>query len=316
VYLSDHKVEFSFATGAVLLLTLVLFSRQYYISRFVDNMGRIKNRKHLSHLYYSFNPSGAVIPILFIAAGIFTVFITGANRMTYNEKLVNHSGGTGGYLLWCETTIPVKEDLNMKSGRKKMGLDNDQFSGIRFVQIKRSQGNDASCLNLNHITIPPLLGVDPDDFISRKSFSFSRVIASKNIESPWQYLNLPSVDNTIYGIADQTVLEWGLKLKQGDTLIVRAESGQRLNIIIAAGLQSSVFQGNVLIGKKNFAKYYPSISGSQILLADGDRTITDLYRNTLNERLGNYGIIIEKTSDRDLDLYFYEIITSEKMNLH
>jgi hypothetical protein len=186
----------------------------------------------------------------------------------------------------------------MESGRKKVGLDNDQFSGIHFVQIKRSQGNDASCLNLNHITIPPLLGVDPDDFISRKSFSFSRVIASKNIESPWQYLNLPSVDNTIYGIADQTVLEWGLKLKQGDTLIVRAESGQRLNIIIAAGLQSSVFQGNVLIGKKNFAKYYPSISGSQILLADGDRTLTDLYRNTLNERLENYGIIIEKTSDR------------------
>ena len=303
VYLSDHKVEFSFATGAVLLLTLVLFSRQYYISRFVDNSGRIKNRKHLSHLYYSFNPSGAVTPILFIAAGIFTVFITGANRMTYNEKLVNHSGGTGGYLLWCETTIPVKEDLNMESGRKKVGLDNDQFSGIRFVQIKRSQGNDASCLNLNHITIPPLLGVDPDDFISRKSFSFSRVIASKNIESPWQYLNLPSEDNTIYGIADQTVLEWGLKLKQGDTLIVRAESGQRLNIIIAAGLQSSVFQGNVLIGKKNFAKYYPSISGSQIFLADGDRTLTDLYRNTLDERLGNYGIIIEKTSDRLTTFY-------------
>jgi ABC-type antimicrobial peptide transport system permease subunit len=303
VYLSDHKVEFSFATGAVLLLTLVLFSRQYYISRFVDNSGKIKNRKHLSHLYYSNNPSSAVTPILFIAAGIFTVFITGANRMTYNEKLVNHSGGTGGYLLWCETTIPVKEDLNMESGRKKVGLDNDQFSGIHFVQIKRSQGNDASCLNLNHITIPPLLGVDPDDFISRKSFSFSRVIASKNIESPWQYLNLPSEDKTIYGIADQTVLEWGLKLKLGDTLIVRAESGQRLNIIIAAGLQSSVFQGNVLIGKKYFAKYYPSISGSQILLADGDRTLTDLYRNTLDERLGNYGIIIEKTSDRLTTFY-------------
>jgi hypothetical protein len=303
VYLSDHKVEFSFATGAVLLLTLVLFSRQYYISRFVDNSGRIKNRKHLSHLYYSFNPSGAVTPILFIAAGIFTVFITGANRMTYNEKLVNHSGGTGGYLLWCETTIPVKEDLNTELGRKSIGLDNDQLSEIHFVQIKRSSGNDASCLNLNHISIPPLLGVDPDDFISRKSFSFSRVIASKNIESPWQYLNLPSEDNTIYGIADQTVLEWGLKLKQGDTLIVRAESGQRLNIIIAAGLQSSVFQGNVLIGKKNFAKYYPSISGSQILLADGDRTLTDFYRNTLNERLKNYGIIIEKTSDRLTSFY-------------
>jgi ABC-type antimicrobial peptide transport system permease subunit len=303
VYFSDHKVVFSFATGAILLLTLVLLWRQYYISRLVGNSERIKNRKHISRLYYTFNPSAAVTPILFIAAGIFTVFITGANRMTFNDKPVNYSGGTGGYLLWCETTIPVKEDLNTESGRKTMGLDNDQLPEIHFVQIKRSQGNDASCLNLNHITIPPLLGVDPDDFIARKSFSFSRVLSSKNIESPWQYLNLPSEDNTIYGIADQTVLEWGLKLKPGDTLIVRAESGQRLNIIIAAGLQSSVFQGNVLIGKKYFAKYYPSVSGSQVLLADGNRTLTDLYKNTLNERLGNYGIIIEKTSDRLATFY-------------
>ena len=63
-----------------------------------------------------------------------------------------------------------------------------------------------------------------------------------------------SEHNTIYGIADQTVLEWGLKIKTGDTLVLRAENGQPLNIIIAAGLQSSVFQGNVLIGKEKFLK--------------------------------------------------------------
>ena len=54
----------------------------------------------------------------------------------------------------------------------------------------------------------------------------------------------------------------GIKIKTGDTLILRAENGQPLNIIIAAGLKSSVFQGNVLIGKENFTKYYPSVSGS------------------------------------------------------
>ena len=35
------------------------------------------------------------------------------------------------------------------------------FQEMNFVQIKRSAGNDASCLNLNHITAPPLLGIDP-----------------------------------------------------------------------------------------------------------------------------------------------------------
>jgi ABC-type antimicrobial peptide transport system permease subunit len=299
----DKQLTFSFASGIVLLLTLILLWRQYYIGRFINNTGRIKNRKQLSHLYYSFNPSNAVTPILFIAAGIFTVFITGANRMTFNEKQVKRSGGTGGYLLWCENTIPLKEDLNTVSGRKTTGLDNDQLSEMSFVQMKRYSGNDASCLNLNHITSPPLLGIDPDDFIAKKSFAFSKVLIANSIENPWQFLNLPSENNTIYGIADQTVLDWGLKLKPGDTLVLRAENGRPLNIIIAAGLQSSVFQGNVLIGKENFTKYYPSVSGSQVLLVDGKSSLTDLYKSTLNERLENYGVNIEKTSDRLATFY-------------
>ena len=101
-----------------------------------------------------------------------------------------------------------------------------------------------------------------------------------DIENPWQFLNLPPVKNTIYGIADQTVLEWGLKIKPGDTLIMRSESGQKLNIIIAAGLKSSVFQGYVIIGMDNFRKYFPSVTGSSVLLVDGNKKIyRSVYRH-------------------------------------
>ena len=296
--LKDQELAFCFAAGTVLLLTLILLWRQYYIGRFFNSSARILNRKNLSHHYYSFNPSHAVTPILFIAAGIFTIFITGANRMNLNEKHLKRSGGTGGYLLWCENTIPIKEDLNTESGRKTLGLDSDQLSEMQFVQLKKTTGNDASCLNLNHITAPPLLGIDPSDFIAKQAFSFSKVLAKMNFKNPWQYLTLSPESNTIYGIADQTVLEWGLKLKPGDTLVLRSENGQPLNIIIAAGLQSSVFQGYVLIGKENFIRYYSSVSGSSVLLVDGDRTLTDLYKNTLNERLQGYGVNIEKTTSR------------------
>ena len=37
--------------------------------------------------------------------------------MDFNEKQLMRSSGTGGYLLWCENTIPVKEDLNTTSGK-------------------------------------------------------------------------------------------------------------------------------------------------------------------------------------------------------
>ena len=73
--------------------------------------------------------------------------------------------------------------------------------------------------------MPPLLGADPAEFISRGSFSFARTIEKENI-NPWQYLSIPPANNTIYGIADQTVLDWGLKIKIGDTLMMRSENGR------------------------------------------------------------------------------------------
>ncbi|MCX6254007.1 MAG: FtsX-like permease family protein [Bacteroidia bacterium] len=305
VFLKDMELSLCFAAGTFLLITQILFWRQYFIGWKIINTGNIKTRKGLSHLYYSFYPSHAITPILFIAAGIFAVCITGANKMDFNEKHLKKSDGTGGYLLWCENTIPVKEDLNSISGRKRSGLDDKQLTAMRFVQAKRSSGDDASCLNLNHITTPPLLGIDPVNFIHEGSFSFSKVLPDKNVENPWQFLNMTSEYNTIYGIADQTVLQWGLKIKPGDTLILRAENGQPLNIIIAAGLKSSVFQGYVLIGMNNFMKYYPSVSGSSVFLVDGDPKLTGLYKSALNERLYNYGINIEQTTDRLSS--FYEV---------
>jgi len=298
----DLKIVLSFSAGTVLLIALLLFWRQYYLGWDIFKSGK---RKSLSRLYFSFYPSNAVTPIMFIAAGIFAVFITGANRMDFNEKHLNRSGGTGGYLLWCDNTVPVKEDLNSLSGRKAFGIDSEPLNGMSFAQAKRSSGNDASCLNLNHVTAPPLLGINPADFISKGAFSFSTVLKEKNLKNPWQFLNESSEGNTIYGIADQTVLEWGLKIKPGDTLILRAENGQPLNIIIAAGLKSSVFQGYVLIGMKNFSKFYPSVSGNSVLLIDGNPEMTNNYKTALSERFENHGINVEKTGDRLAS--FYEV---------
>jgi putative ABC transport system permease protein len=293
----ENELALSFGSGMMLLITLVLLWRQYFVARGNYVKGQI-NRMSLSELYYSSHPGHAVTPVLFIAAGIFAVFITGANKMNFNEETTRRSDGTGGYLLWCENSIPVKEDLNSKSGRNIYGLDGKEFAMMNIVQMKRTSGDDASCLNLNHVTSPPLLGTDPEDFIKKGSFSFSDAIKKNNLNNPWQFLNDNSGNHIIYGIADQTVLKWGLKIKTGDTLIMRAENGQPLKIIIAAGLRSSVFQGHVLIGLENFTKYYPSVSGNSVFLIDGERQLTDMYKVTLNDRFNNNGISIEKTTER------------------
>jgi ABC-type antimicrobial peptide transport system permease subunit len=302
---NDKDTVLSFGAGTLLLITFILLWRQLYIGRTKNNFFEFTGRKNLSRLYYSFNPSHAVTPILFIAAGIFALFITGVNRMDFDETLLKRSSGTGGYLLWCESNIPLTDDLSTIRGRSELGLTYDTLSGMDIITMKRSAGNDASCLNLNHITAPPLLGIDPADFIARESFSFAKELSDDSLINAWQFLNLNSGTNTIYGIADKTVMDWGLKLNIGDTLILRAENGQPINIILAAGLKSSVFQGYVIIGKENFNRYFPSVSGSSVLLVDGDPGMGDFYKSTLYERLSNYGVNIEFTKDRLRS--FYEV---------
>jgi len=303
--LANQDIMLSFAAGTMLLITLILAWRQFYIGNPGKNSAIFKQEMGLSRLFYSFNSSHAVTPVLFIAAGIFAVLITGINRMDFDKNQLIRSSGTGGYLLWCESNIPIKEDLNTKRGRSSLGFDGDSLSDMNFTQIKKLSGNDASCLNLNHITSPPLLGIDADDFITREAFTFSKVIKNDNVSNKWKLLYTESGINTIYGIADQTVLDWGLKISVGDTLILRAENGEPLRIIIAAGLKSSIFQGYLIIGKENFSRYFPSASGSTILLVDGNPYLTELYKNTLNERLANYGVNTERTTDRLAS--FYEV---------
>lgn len=293
--LEEQSIALSFISGAILLVVMILSWRQYYL--------RGKGSNGLSRIYYSFYPSNAVTPILFIAAGIFAVFITAVNRKNFDTGSDERSSGTGGYHLWMESALPVAEDMNLQQGRKILGIDDETIAGVSFIQMKRSPGNDASCLNLNHITAPPLLGVDPDEFVSDGAFSFAKSIQKDKSAAAWQMLEEMAGSSAIYGIADQTVLDWGLKIGVGDTLVLRAENGQPLSIIIAAGLQSSVFQGYVLISKQNFIKYYPSVSGHSVFLADGMTGNDTLLSGTLNERLSGYGITIEKTSDRLANFY-------------
>lgn len=292
-----EKLVFSFTGGAVLMVTIILAIRQYAIRKRHSGESHRALYTNPVRAYYSIYPNEIVLPVLFIATGLFSVYITGSNHLAADDNL-RRSGGTGGYSYWLETTIPVKDDINMTTGRRNTGLDDSVFINTSFVQMKRFAGSDASCLNLNHVSVPPLLGADVSDFISKDAFSFTSGIKVPGIKSGWQYLNMQPGNNLIYGIADQTVLEWGLKLHTGDTLVIRAESGQKLGIIIAAALQSSVFQGNILIGSKYFSRYFPSVSGSSVFLVDSPVAEKAIIASALTKRLDNYGPDIISNSDR------------------
>jgi ABC-type antimicrobial peptide transport system permease subunit len=296
--LRDYSTLFSFLGGSFLLISFVLALRQYYTGKAGASDKTDQLSRNYSRQFYSFHPSHAIAPVIFIAAGIFAIIITGANRQVISYKMLLPAGGTGGYLLWAESAVPVKEDLASNEGRKEFGLEEESLSDLKFVQAKRLPGDDASCLNLNHVTAPPLLGIDQSSFIARGSFSFATAIKNAKGMNPWELLINEPAANTIYGIADQTVLQWGLKIKTGDTLIYKSENGQPVNIVICAGLKSSVFQGYLLIGESNFEKYFPTIAGNSIFLIDGNPELSEFYRNTLSERLAGYGISVQPAGEK------------------
>lgn len=279
----QHSTPLYFAAGALLFVTMVLMARFYFIK------GKVKRGVSFSGRYYFFNPAQAITPVIIIAAGIFAVIITTANRKIITEKSYLNAGGTGGYLIWAESALPVKHDLSSSEGRLEFGLDERELTDLEFMQAKRLSGDDASCLNLNHVTSPAILGLDPSELSRRVSFSFATAIGKLSGQNPWDMLDSIQGESTIFAIADQSVLEWGLKLKTGDTLIVSAEDGRPLNMIICAGLKSSVFQGHLLIDKDNFAKYFPSVAGSSVFLIDGKAELKGHYKEVLDERLSGYG---------------------------
>jgi len=278
----------SFAGGGFAFVTLMLIWRQLIIGgRWFAGKGK---DNYLSTSYYRFHPGSLLMPVLLIAAGLFAVVITGINRMQAGEGGVKNSGGTGGYQIWAETTVPVKEDIGSGRGMKIYGLE--EFEGkFSIVQARKSNGDNASCLNLNHVSSPALLGLDPAPFISNRSFSFASLIKDADRNNPWEIITRKVNGDVIYGFADQTVLEWGLKKKTGDTLLFRSESGRLFRLVIAGGFKSSVFQGYVVTDSRWMSELYPSLSGSNVFMIKCEYSIRDSLMGAIRARFEPSGIL-------------------------
>ncbi len=235
------------------------------------------------------NQGRSIAVIALLALGSFTILITGANRKTFYGLDASNDSGTGGYLLWAESTMPVLHNLNELEGVE---------SDWQFSQFFNLEGDDASCLNLNLVNQPQLLGINSREFDERKSFGFVKLAAAVDAEHPWLELVNSKTEKIVSAYVDQTVLTWGLKKKVGDTLFYLSEAGERLSLIVKGGLKSSIFQGNVLIDQAQFRKYFPSVGGSKIMLIDAESNQQEAVETYLNSELTDFGIEVTGASDR------------------
>lgn len=252
-----------FAAGGLLLISFLLMTSNFLHNRKKpsDTFQMTMPRLIRQNIRRNANRSFLVLALFAVAS--FLIVSVGANRKDLFSDAREKSSGAGGFLFYAESSIPVLHNLNDPAVRFEAGLEKD----YEVVQLSAHQGDDASCLNLNRSASPRILGVVPEALAGR--FSFISKTEELNASRPWASLNRELGKNTIPAIADQTVIQWGLGLKVGDSLQYLDENGVALNLKLIGGLANSIFQGSVLINQDNFLQHFPSSSGANVFLIGG-----------------------------------------------
>lgn len=229
-----------------------------------------------------------------LAAGVFLVIATGANRPGPPGDPDNPRSGTGGFDLYAESAIPILDDPRLEQGRHALGIDDD--GAVTFVPLRVFEGDDASCLNLNRVSTPPVLGVPPHALQGR--FSFAAAAQTLPAESPWTGLNATASTLEIPAVADQSVILWGLGKSIGETLTFNDDRGYPLSLRLVGGTANSILQGYVAIAERQFLEHFPNHPGYRILLIDvheGDPA--DVARR-LTRTFADYGLQVTPTPVR------------------
>lgn len=240
--------------------------------------------------------SRSVLSTGLIASATFLIVAIAAGHRNPAAELPDNSSGNGGFTLVAESTIPVLYDLNTPAGRRKLDLD-AEASGKALsamtsaVAFRVNPGENASCLNIYQTSQPTILGV-PRAMTERGGFKF--VAAGHG--NPWQKLHETEPDGAIPVFGDMNTLQYSLHVGAGQTLKIRAEAGELVNVRVAGVLDSSVFQGVLLMDEGAFQKLFPSRVGYQYFLLEVPPAAAGALADVLESKLA--GFDAERVVDR------------------
>jgi ABC-type lipoprotein release transport system permease subunit len=292
----------SLVLGAGFLFLSGISAMLYWRWSQKETSKNLSNIYHLASRNIKRNINRSMAVVILLALGTFTIIVTGSNRKSFQESENKRQSGTGGFLFWGETSIPVLFDLNSEEARNKLGLSDEEIlDSCSFVPLFSKVGDNASCLNLNQVQQAQILGLDSKTMDSLQAFSFAKLLEER--AHPWLSLNESLGENIIPAIADQTVIQWGLIKKLGDTLHYFNEEGQALKVVLVGGLKGSIFQGNILISAEQFRKHFPSASGASFMLIDGPAEKKQAIKQIFTNDLSDYGMELTETTTRLAQFY-------------
>lgn len=274
-----------FGSGMMLMIAGLLALRGWMRR---DSGGLARSLAQIGARNVSRRPSRSLAVIGMMAGGIFLVVAVNAFRMQAGDD-TQRSSGTGGFALVGESSLPVYEDLNSKTGWEAFGLDEKLMPQVRVVPFRVREGDDASCLNLNRAQKPVLVGVDPAKL--KDSFSFA--------SGSWDKLADTSY---VPAIADQATAMWGLGKSVGDTLDYQDANGNTFQVKLVGLLAGSVLQGKMIVSEQAFLAKYPDAAGYRFFLIDAPRERLSEVSAHLTRQLEQRGLALAGARDR-LELF-------------
>jgi len=230
-----------------------------------------------------------------LACGCFLVFSVSSMREDLTAHSTERWSGTGGFELYAEATVPLQENITSS-------IDNE---GVVAVPVRVLDGDDASCLNLNHARTPRVLGVNARALSTLRAF-----LPQDGEKDSWSLLSLDLEGNAVPAlVGDADTAMWGLRKKTGvdtgDILLYRDESGNEVPIKLVGHLpmRLSVFQGTILISDEVFGRLYPSENGFRIFLIDTEVGQAEKAANNLKQMYERYGLDVVPSFERLREFY-------------
>lgn len=245
------------------------------------------------------NPGRSLSIVALLSIGVFLVVSVSLNQKDPYGRSSKRSSGTGGFDFYLQTTHPLRFDPDTADGRREYFPNPGILDQARFVSMSLKEGDDASCLNLNRTLNPRVLGVDPGALARREAFTMSGYWDGlEGTVSGWEVLRRDLEEGVIPAVADMSVIRWSMGKKPGETLEEIDEYGRPVRFRLVAGLANSVFQGSVLISRRDFVRHFPSSGGYRVFLVEGFENRAKQASRKLSRVFRDYGVEIETTADR------------------
>ncbi len=261
------------------------------------------------------NPQRSLLTAALIAFAAFVIVAVGAGRRNPVSETPDLNSGNGGFSLVAESSQPILFDLNSKDGQLKLGLNASPATalpeGTKVFGFRTKPGQDASCLNLFQATVPTLLGATPE-FLQRGGFRFADTPLDEPGESAWRKLEKPVADHVVAEksltlpaipvIGDMNTLQFSLKKKIGDVILFPDSQNPQYALTVVGMLDSSVFQGVLMMSDENLKRVAPETSGSAYFLIEtASAESSDKAASAIETALQTYGIDTERVSQRLAD---------------